>query len=594
MPELVFKGKEYVYNHHLSVPMRPLVPDPKKSLKGEGADENLIIHGDNLHALKALLPRYAGKVDCIFIDPPYNTGNEGWSYNDNVNSPILKEWLSSNPVNKDDMLRHDKWLCLMWPRFKLLHELLSDRGSLWMTLDDNEAHHARDVLDEVFGEQSFVTQVEWQKRTSRENRAAFSPSVDHLLVYSKGLADTWRLTRNLLPKEEGGLSNPDKDPRGPWASIPFSAQGYRSNQDYVIVSPTGVELLPPKGRCWGAVEREFDELKAANLVYWPRDGNGRPRIKQFPTPDDGLVPNTLWLAEEVGDTEESKKQLMSIFSESSQLPIHAPKPLDVVRRCIQLATNTKSIVLDSFAGSGVTAHAVLAQNRRDGGNRRFILVEVEEYSDSLTAERVRRVASGYAFVGTRKEELLREKLTWTQLKQAEELLKRVESFENLDGHRFDKIRKEVEDGELVVTGETAITETMPGLGGGFTYCTLGEPLDPERILAGEAMPSFASLGAWLFHTATGHPLDPKSIKEKTGYLGESPQHHVWLIYRPDAAFMQSPAAALTLARAEEIGAAKPGKRHLVFAAAKFVSQRRLLELGVEYAPLPFTVFRVEA
>ena len=154
MPELHFKGKEYVFNHHLSVPYRPLVAHPDKSI-GDEAD-NLIIHGDNLHALKALLPRYAGKVDCIFIDPPYNTGNENWSYNDNVNSPMMKEWLDGNPVNKEDMLRHDKWCCLMYPRLKLLHELLSEDGSFWMTLDDNEIHRGRSILDELFGEDNFI------------------------------------------------------------------------------------------------------------------------------------------------------------------------------------------------------------------------------------------------------------------------------------------------------------------------------------------------------------------------------------------------------------------------------------------------------
>ena len=150
MPELLFKGKEFVYNHHLPA-IRPLEMDASKSIGKPNLNGNLIIHGDNLHALKALLPIYAGKVDCIFIDPPYNTGKEGWRYNDNVNSPMLKEWLSSNPVNADDMLRHDKWCAMMYPRLKLLHELLSPKGSLWMTLDDNENHRARLVLDEIFG-----------------------------------------------------------------------------------------------------------------------------------------------------------------------------------------------------------------------------------------------------------------------------------------------------------------------------------------------------------------------------------------------------------------------------------------------------------
>src|ERR1035437_1780916 len=186
MPELQFKGKEFVYNHHLTVPYRPLVPDASKSVGKPSLNGNLIIHGDNLHALKALLPMYAGKVDCIFIDPPYNTGNEGWSYNDNVNSPMMKEWLSSNPVNAEDMLRHDKWCAMMWPRLILLRELLSDSGSLWMTLGDHEVSNATGMLDEVFGTSNHETTVVWEKRYTRSNNATrFSSSKDYILVYRK-------------------------------------------------------------------------------------------------------------------------------------------------------------------------------------------------------------------------------------------------------------------------------------------------------------------------------------------------------------------------------------------------------------------------
>ena len=182
MPELVFKGKEYVYNHHLTVPYRPLIAHADKSVGPADLHGNLIIHGDNLHALKSLLPRYAGKVDLVFIDPPYNTGNENWSYNDNVNSPIMREWLRSNPVNAEDMLRHDKWLCMMWPRLVLLRELLSEHVSLWMTLDDNEIHRARCIIDEIFGEDAFIANVVWQKNYAPKNTAQFfSEDHDHVL-----------------------------------------------------------------------------------------------------------------------------------------------------------------------------------------------------------------------------------------------------------------------------------------------------------------------------------------------------------------------------------------------------------------------------
>ncbi|WP_263350312.1 site-specific DNA-methyltransferase [Acidicapsa acidisoli] len=594
MPELQFKGKEFVYNHHLTVPYRPLVPDAGKSVGEPSLLGNLIIHGDNLHALKALLPMYAGKVDCIFIDPPYNTGNEGWSYNDNVNSPMMKEWLSSNPINAEDMLRHDKWCAMMWPRLTLLKELLSESGSIWITLDDNEVHHARNLLDEIFGDDHCIGQLAWQKRTSRENRAVLSPSIDHLIAYSKCSTKLWRLVRNLLEPGDEGYSNPDQDSRGDWKSIPFSAQGFRKNQVYKITSPTGKVFDPPKGRCWGATEPEFESLKHQGLVYWPKDGDGRPRIKQFPKNAKGLVPETLWLAREVGDTEDSKKQLLEIFSDRDEIDFHAPKPPQLIERILKISTEKDSVVLDSFAGTGTTAHAVLLANKDDSGTRRFVLVELEDFANTLTAERVRRVIGGYKFVGTQKEELLRDSLTWTKLNNAEKLLKKVVRLEELSAANYNNIGKVVKDGELVVTGENTVTERTEGLGGEFTYCTLGAELNVDKILTGESLPDYLSVGAWLFHTATGEAFDASKAKAKDWYLGESAAFHVWLVYRQELDFLKSADAALTLALAEKIAKAKTaGKKHLVFAPAKYVPNTKLLPMGVEYAPLPFALYRIE-
>ena len=595
MTELNFKGKEFVYNHHLAVPFRPLVPDATKGVGPVALDGNLIIHGDNLHALKALLPIYAGKVDCIFIDPPYNTGNEGWAYNDNVNSPMIKEWLSANPIGIEDGLRHDKWCAMMWPRLRLLYDLLSENGSLWMTLDDNEVHRARCLLDEVFGSECCVGQIAWQKRTSRENRATLSPSIDHLLVYSKPLPDTWKRRRNLLLPTEDGYSNPDNDPRGEWASIPFSAQGFRENQVYTITTPTGVKHHPPKGRCWGATEPEFEKLKADGLVYWPRSGNGKPRIKQFPDKAKGMVPLTLWPSSEVGDTEDSKKELLAIFSDRETLDFHAPKPPALIQRVLQIATKPDSIVLDSFAGTASTAHAVLNQNRADGGKRQFILAEMEDYADTLTAERVRRVINGYKFSGTQKTGLLRESLNWRTLQKSGDLVHRVEAIENLHGHEFDRITKQVTDGELIVTGEKAIVESTDGLGGNFTFCTLGEPVELDKVLTGEALPGFAAIGSALYHMATNRAADPAVMVEADFYLGETESQHVWLIYRDDLEWLKSPDAALTLKRAKAFAEAKPGKKHLVFAPSRFVSQKLLDEqnIPVEFVPLPFALYRIE-
>ena len=597
MTEIAFKGKEFVYNHHLAVPFRPLVPDESKGIGPATFDGNLIVHGDNLHALKAMLPIYAGKVDCIFIDPPYNTGHEGWSYNDNVNAPMIREWLEANPIGIEDGLRHDKWCAMMWPRLRLLHEMLSDHGSIWITLDDNEVHHARCMLDEIFGENSFVGQLAWQKRTSRENRAVLSPSFDHILLYSKALKDTWKLRRNLLSPTEEGYANPDNDPRGDWASIPFSAQGYRKDQVYEIITPTGVKHKPPKGRCWGATEPEFERLKAENLVYWPKGGDGKPRIKQFPEGAKGLVPMTLWPAGEVGTTEDSKKQLLEIFSEYEEgdLAIHAPKTVPMIERIIAIATKPDSIILDSFAGSGTTAHAVLSANKRDEGERRFILVEMEDYADKLTAERVRRVIGGYEFNGLQRTELLRQPLTWTKLKKAEKIVHEVDAIENLHGHEYSSIKRELKDNELIVTGEKSVKDRVEGLGGTFTYCSLGDPIELDKVLSGETLPSYIGLGGALFHMATSRAFDPSLAQEDEFYLGAVDGRHVWLIYKPDLDWLKSPEAALTLTRAKAMAAERPDEHHLVFAPARYVSQKMLAEQGlpVEFVPLPFALYRID-
>ena len=214
MPTLEFKGKQHIYAHHLTVPYRPLVCDPAKSLNPADADDNLIIHGDNLHALKALLPRYAGRVKCIYIDPPYNTGNEGWLYNDNVNSPLMREWLKANgPVDGEDLERHDKWLCMMWPRLHLLRELLSDDGVIFVSIDDNEQHHLRMLMDEIFGASNFVSSVTWQKKASPSNDAKYF-SYDHefLMVYAKNKTNWFPNRLPMNQKQIGYYKNPDNDP----------------------------------------------------------------------------------------------------------------------------------------------------------------------------------------------------------------------------------------------------------------------------------------------------------------------------------------------------------------------------------------------
>src|SRR5919106_537582 len=210
MPTLDFKGKQFVYSHHLSVPFRELVVDPKKSLSAKGQkpslDDNLIIHGDNLEALKALLPTHAGKIDCIFIDPPYNTGNEGWHYNDNVRSPLMQVWVKhGNPVEREDMERHDKWLSMMWPRLNLLRELLSEDGAIFISIDDNEQHHLRSSMDEIFGEENLIANIIWEKKYAvQSDSKSFSTNHDHIIAYAKN-RERW--LPNLLVRNDKQLKN---------------------------------------------------------------------------------------------------------------------------------------------------------------------------------------------------------------------------------------------------------------------------------------------------------------------------------------------------------------------------------------------------
>lgn len=602
MPELHFKGKEYVYNHHLTVPCRPLVPHQEKSL-GENAD-NLIIQGDNLHALKALLPRYAGKVDCIFIDPPYNTGNENWCYNDNVNNPIMREWLSTNPVNREDMLRHDKWACLMYPRLKLLHELLSERGSLWMTLDDNEAHRARMLLDDIFGEENFVAQVAWEKVYSpRMDADGFSKDYDTILVYAKD-EELVLMNKSKFKQNESQFTYLDAE-TGKKARLrtlrkegSSSLRSDRESMWYPIQAPDGTDIWPIKpdgteGRWRWEKATYLRESKAKPcrvLIEKNEKGVWEVWVKQYYEGNAERPPSTIFRNAEFGHTHEASEEIKAIFGN----PVfQTPKPVRLIQGILDFALPEDGIVLDSFAGSGTTAHAVLSLNARDGGNRRFILVECEEYADTLTAERVRRVITGYEYEGTRKEELLREKVSFATLKQSPKLLREIEHIEQVKGNRFDKISKTIKNDELLVVGEKKITEWMEGLGGGFTFCTLGDPIDLDRLLTGENLPDYASLGAWLFHTATGEPLKLGGVRSDDWYLGESPGYHVWLIYRPDLDFLKSRDAALTLSLAEKIAATSRDKKHLVFAPARFVANKFLHPLGVEHAPLPFALYRVE-
>ena len=263
---------------------------------------------------------------------------------------------------------------------------------------------------------------------------------------------------------------------------------------------------------------------------------------------------------EVGHTDEAKKEMFKIFGREDVFD--TPKPLRLLRRIIRIATDKNALVLDSFSGSATTGHAVLDANTRDGGTRRMILVEMEDYADTLTAERLRRVIRGYEFSGTQKTELMREKITWSKLRHASRLTEAVEAIENLHDNEYDRIRRQVKDGELIVTGEQSITERIEGLGGSFTYCTLGDPVELDKLLTGETLPPYGGIGAALFHMATNCALDPRAVREADCYLGEAGDRHVWLIYRAGLGLAEIAGGSADIESREGFRGNRPGEAPL--------------------------------
>lgn len=534
MTDFVFRGKEFVYHHHLSVGHRELKVDAKRSVGKPDRDGNLIIQGDNLHALKALMPLYGGKVDCIYIDPPYNTGNEGWCYNDNVNAPLLRAWRRDNPVDNDDLLRHDKWCAMMWPRLQLLHELLSETGVIFVSIDDNEVHRLRCMMDEIWQERNFVAQFVWKKRTGANDAKNFI-STDHEYILSYNKLPT---TFNGIAKDLKNYTNPDNDPKGSWARDNLTCNktsAERPNLFYDITDPeTGIVYKCNPNRVWVYEQERMQRVINEGKVLFPKDRKGTPMYKRHKSElRSDKKPFGSVMGTKMGFV--ATKNLREILGRQA---FDHPKPHDLIKQLIAQATNKDSIILDSFAGSGTTAHAVLALNREDGGNRKFILVEMEDpIANDVTAERMRRVIRG---VPNARDEHLKH-----------------------------------------------------GLGGNFTYCTLGDELKVDDILTGNKLPDYRALAHILFYTATHQSLKDNTIREDRFYLGKAGERHVWMLYKADIDWLRSEAAALTLKRAKEIAKKDNKGEHLVFSPALYVSRKVLHEAGLErvqYAPLPPELF----
>lgn len=379
--------------------------------------QNLFIEGDNLDALKLLQESYLGKVKLIYIDPPYNTGND-FVYNDDFAETTGEYLAKSGQINSagDRLVAntesngrfHSDWLSMIYPRLKLARNLLADNGIICISIDDNEIGPLRKLSDEVFGESNFVAQIIWQKRTSPEARRRIGAGHEYILMYARN-ASNLEESLSPLPLDESDRSsfnNPDNDPRGPWVSSDFTAPGYRPNQMYKIVTPAGISVDPPPGRCWMNLEDEYLKQVEKGRFWFGPNGQGIPRRKTYLSERNGKSAWTWWPNSEVGHTQEATKEVRALFDKNGPTFFDFPKPVRLIQRIVQLATrpDTEDIVIDFFAGSGTTAHAVLAANATDGGNRRFILVQLAEVLDAksdaakagfktiaeLSRERVRR------------------------------------------------------------------------------------------------------------------------------------------------------------------------------------------------------------
>ncbi len=542
------------------MPFHELLPIREKGLSDKASlRDNLIVHGDNLAALKALLPTYHGKVKCIYIDPPYNTGKEGWAYNDKVNSPLMQDWLG-RVVDRDDLTRHDKWCCMMLPRLKLLRELLRDDGVIFVSIDDNEVHHLLCLMDEVFGEHNRVGQIIWHGSTDN-NPTNIATEHEYIVCYAadkQALEEVWK-SASFGPKAAlqrigaellGAHPEPDERQREYSRWLKEHKTQVKPLDDYKFIDEGGVfagsrsvhnpgregyrydVLHPVTGKpCQQPLMgyrfplTTMERLLAEDRVIFGTDESKIIELKAYINDYEAKLGSVI----QGVDSRRGANEIRGIFPEDPQ-NFRNPKPSTLIGELLSFATDSDSIVLDSFAGSGTTAHAVLAQNREDGGNRRFILVECEDYADSLTAERVRRVING---VPTAKDEALKA-----------------------------------------------------GLGGTFSYFELGRPMRQESLLDGSHLPPWEKLASYVFFTATGQEFDPADTDRQTGFVGRTESHDVFLIYEPDIEKLKSLALSLPVARALPAGS----RRKLVFAPTKYLDPDFLHQYRIDFQQLPFQIY----
>jgi len=547
MPTLQFKGKNIIWNHHLAVPFHTLDEVLELHYQPEKANGNMIIEGDNLIALKALLPQFAGKVKCIYIDPPYNTGNEDWVYNDKVNSPLINDWIGKQ-VGLDDLTRHDKWLCMMVPRIKILRDLLADDGVICVSIDDNEMQSLRIIMNEIFGEENFIASITVENDSRTRQYDAIGITHEYIIVYSK----TETFSYNSLTDDnkkfqyedsESGFdiyelrnrnvsfnidnrpnlyypfwvnpNNPDKNG--------FYEISLEEKKEWIKTYPQESQGIKTVWR-WG----KDTALKNLNTLLFARkhsDGFFQI-IKKYRGNTYSL--NSVWIDKEI-KTDKGTLEIKGLFDNKKIFDF--PKPVALVKRLLKIFSNENSLILDSFSGSGTTIHAVMELNKEDGGNRKCIMVQMSENSEAepdknickdITRERVKRAIDKY------------------------------------------------------------------GYDSGFKYYRLGIPLDAETMLAGQ-LPTYNQFAKYVYYLCTGENLVAEDkINEADFYVGEYGKQAIYLVYKQDYETLTRLALNLTLA--EKIKTQQPGKKRIVYAPSCFLDEEYLTDNQIEYVGIPYNLF----
>lgn len=509
-------GKKDVVHHHKKIPYKTIECHEEI---GEKNTQNMIIKGDNLLALKSLLPYYASSIKMIYIDPPYNTGNTSWVYNDNMDSPLIKKWLEKT-VNAEDLSRSDKWLCMMYPRLKLLRELLKEDGVIFISIDDAEVAHLRMICDDIFGKDNFIANFIWKKKGTSTNVEGVQVSslFDNTLCYSKDKS-TNPILRRITSTEN--RTYPKSDDIGNFRTEIIekknSGEYQRDTMRFEILGQ------PPRdGKRWQIGEKTARDLESKNRFIIE---NGIIKLKIYDFEDKNTESAQPNLLDAHGSTDTATKMLKDIFSKEGVFS--NPKPIELIVHLINFSTSKNDIILDSFAGSGTTAHAVLEQNRRDGGNRKFILIETMDYAKDITAERVKRVIEGYPFAGKDKTALLEKKLSTTDIlnpKKMQSISEESSQIIEENDANFDKIEKTFSDNTLKLEGIKEVKSFKEGLGGGFKYCELGNDIFDEF---GELNPSLAfhHIAKHLYFVEFKKPIQKDAINAP--YVGSFENRHIY-------------------------------------------------------------------